>query len=1624
MKTLYSFLVALVLLVGGTSSAFAYSYAVGDGSSGNPYRITDRAGLEGIADDLTAEYKLTADIDLAGAAWTPLGAFTGTLDGNGNAIQNISINVTGNAGLFSELGANASITNVQIVGGSITTSGTFAGSIAGSISGSATITKSSNSANITSTSTSSAVGGLVGGTTTATGSVTISSSSNTGTVSAAGLYVGGIFGASNGSTATGSVTITDCYNTGVVSTSNTGNAYVGAIAGYVYYSNPASVQNCYATGSLSSKYASGMVGRIKNAASSTISNNIALMSGITGDTSHAHPILGYNAETAVVTNNYANSGDMTGISGTVASAARQNGSTVSLANAKTAAWYATNLLTWNFINVWEITDDNLPTLREVNGDNDGGVTPPPGDTYTVTFTVNIPDAVVKLDAIINPAGNYVFTEIAPGYHTYSVAKAGYETKTGGVTVTDANVEVPLITLTEASANVKYVVPGGAGAKDGSSWDNAFESIAAAYAAVTAPGEVHVKVGSYPFGSINPLRSGVHLKGGYTGVGDTKAVVDPADPATQTVWNGGTTSSGNRFITATSGAALTQETVISGITFQDNLCTAQGAVILRANATLENCIVKNNTSSGSGGNGAGGVAIMPDVAGPVKISNCKIIGNHHTGTTANFGGGGVEISSGTAATVITIENTEITGNNSTLTGGGIHAYIASASAKYTLEVNNCLIANNTAAGNGDGIHIANFAAAAVNIKVVNSTIVKNDVYIGSAASPYVYIYNSILGEAITNGQAGNIVNNIVPALTDVVTAENNNIAANAGSLFVDYIGGNYRLQPTSAAINAGSEVAGQFTTTDILGRGIQGAKRDIGAYERYDGDGDYIVPVTYTVTFNVVDALDAPVADAVVTLNGVANAANNYVFTDILAGSYNYSVAKTGYKTKKSSVTITSANVEEKVTLVEDDGSGEVLGTITAGHPDGPYIFYTADGVKVITVDEEGTVTQTVYPGTKLPTGTTFDVYSDANDPTTGQRSHFTVTIQDQLSRPPGVDQSRDSLIVLSDVHAKWGPFVNILKSQHVIDNNLNWAFGSNALMLIGDICDRGVDATTCYWFIYELQRQARAAGGQVYFNLGNHDEMRAKGTSIADYVDGKYTRLATFMGTAGRLGTAYSGFAANWFDGNTEIGRFFRDGAEVIQIVGREMYMHGGISPSVYNLRMGIDEINTAVAAQFLGTTRTGNVATLLNSTMTGITAGGLLWYRGMVQTAAYNMDILTPILQFYKIERVVIGHCEVQASSGIQTSTSAALAYTRFDNRVVNVNVPTDVAYNNNYGRGALILKDGRTFAIYDTKNNTPKANTTVPVWSTVIPGTTPEPDEDGDGVPDAVDECPGTPTGTKVDAKGCPFIDTDGDGVPDDIDQCPNTPTGDKVDANGCTIIPPPIPAYADFLGNYTITYGTTYTDPVLKPYTLNVELVEGVAGQSYFLKGLLKNEAIGNIVLKYDAAVGFTFEAHKLGVNPANTAKDIWAAGQYQNRNTNSTSPAYGCATTDFDISNGGLKFTLGHWKGTNSDDVSIGIYLRALDTGTTANSVVYTGGSNSAATGEDNARFYYISFEKTTTVDVKSTVVDDAVISTKYYNLQGQLVGEQNFVPTQTGIYIVKNIHASGKVSTTKELKISK
>ena len=91
--------------------------------------ITTAEELMGMADDLTADYVLDADIDLAGIAWTPIGtykpsgesaeeqeipasdaAFTGTFDGQGHTIRNLTI--TGEDGIA--VGLFGCIANTEV----------------------------------------------------------------------------------------------------------------------------------------------------------------------------------------------------------------------------------------------------------------------------------------------------------------------------------------------------------------------------------------------------------------------------------------------------------------------------------------------------------------------------------------------------------------------------------------------------------------------------------------------------------------------------------------------------------------------------------------------------------------------------------------------------------------------------------------------------------------------------------------------------------------------------------------------------------------------------------------------------------------------------------------------------------------------------------------------------------------------------------------------------------------------------------------------------------------------------------------------------------------------------------------------------------------------------------------------------------------------------------------------------------------------------------------------------------------------------------------------------------------------------------------------------------------------
>lgn len=187
--------------------------------------VEDIEQLQAMNTNLSGNYALRNSIDAtstaeANAHFTSIGngsdVFTGKLDGLGNNIFSLTVNnSTGDAGLFAATDG-AVISNVNLIGGSITGTGNV-GALIGSATNT-TITNVTNTANVNGTN-NSATGGIVGA---AQATTTLDRVINTGTISGVN-NVGGLVG-----TLTDSKIIGTSYNLGAV----TGSGYnVGGLVG-------------------------------------------------------------------------------------------------------------------------------------------------------------------------------------------------------------------------------------------------------------------------------------------------------------------------------------------------------------------------------------------------------------------------------------------------------------------------------------------------------------------------------------------------------------------------------------------------------------------------------------------------------------------------------------------------------------------------------------------------------------------------------------------------------------------------------------------------------------------------------------------------------------------------------------------------------------------------------------------------------------------------------------------------------------------------------------------------------------------------------------------------------------------------------------------------------------------------------------------------------------------------------------------------------------------------------------------------------------------------------------------------------------------------------------------------
>ena len=214
----------------------------GTGTPEDPYQIATAEQLDAIRNNLGASYVLVNDIDLSNYGnWVPIGdssssGFTGTLDGNGHSIQNMTITSSGlDYSAFIGSALNATVKNLSLENVDIEVSDTHCvAGIIGSAVDNCIIESCSVSGNIrvTTARVELLIGGIAGNIvrTSSSSDPQISNSVNRAAITVDGpdfttlLSCGGIAGYSN-------ATISSCDNYGEIHSISDNSIFAGGIVG-------------------------------------------------------------------------------------------------------------------------------------------------------------------------------------------------------------------------------------------------------------------------------------------------------------------------------------------------------------------------------------------------------------------------------------------------------------------------------------------------------------------------------------------------------------------------------------------------------------------------------------------------------------------------------------------------------------------------------------------------------------------------------------------------------------------------------------------------------------------------------------------------------------------------------------------------------------------------------------------------------------------------------------------------------------------------------------------------------------------------------------------------------------------------------------------------------------------------------------------------------------------------------------------------------------------------------------------------------------------------------------------------------------------------------------------------
>ncbi|NVK54706.1 MAG: metallophosphoesterase [Alteromonadaceae bacterium] len=240
-----------------------------------------------------------------------------------------------------------------------------------------------------------------------------------------------------------------------------------------------------------------------------------------------------------------------------------------------------------------------------------------------------------------------------------------------------------------------------------------------------------------------------------------------------------------------------------------------------------------------------------------------------------------------------------------------------------------------------------------------------------------------------------------------------------------------------------------------------------------------------------------------------------------------------------------------------------------------------------------------------------------------EKCNLSAELSNEIANRPQLTYDNVSRIAaISDIHGQYHLLEGLLRAHGVIDTEGNWRYGTGHLVITGDVFDRGPTVTESLWMLYQLDKQARDAGGFVHLLLGNHEVMVLNGD--LRYLHEKYKQTERVLHQS----------IPNLFSKTTVLGQWLQS-RNVLVKINNILFLHGGLHVSLAQQGKTLADINQAFTQRLVAkdkSSRTGFGQFVHNSE-------GPVWYRGYFREPRASTDDIDTLLTHFAVTHIVVGH-------------------------------------------------------------------------------------------------------------------------------------------------------------------------------------------------------------------------------------------------------------------------------------------------------------------------------------------------------------------------------------------------